>query len=671
MKLLFALMISCFIQNLNATELTAHNGMIDLRNWDFAKSGVVELNGKWEFYPWKYCNPVEFLSSNLPRAEYVSVPASWTKYSSGKNKMPVFGYATYRLTIILDSKKFHGTRELAFGMPDMFSAYKLWIDTTLAMAVGTPGKSFNEHKPKIVPVTIPLFAQRDTIAITIQIANYFFPQFAGIPRPIKLGLNQQIIKATWLHDIGYIGGAIFSFTLGIYFFFLSSFKRERKINLLFAITCLFGVLRYLFDRALIIMLFFPDFDPRLRLKFLFLSIDFNALLLWTAYLFFPDLISRKIVRTSLVLFTLYTFVVLLTPLQLGGRLFLYFVALSILICLYVTVVSGFAYSRKRESAAIFFYGTMFATVIFTNNMFVTFVHTADQYYIPIESLLYLPLVASAITLRMAHSREREIQLSSDIQVMNKNLEQLVAERTEDLHAANESLKKLNSSKDRFISILSHDLRNPLYNLIGLSCRLMKSAGLLDREKVTDYARIINDSAVAGYKLVENLLDWSLIESGSKDAVPQRLILKNIIDDAFDLLKSEAEEKGIELINDVDYGCEVFADPKMTAGILRNLLTNGIKFTHKGGKVQVSAALTDKFYGISVKDNGVGMETHEAEQLFRIDKKVYNTGTNDEPGSGYGLILSKEFVECNGGTISISSEKEKGTTVLFTLPAYIT
>jgi len=200
---------------------------------------------------------------------------------------------------------------------------------------------------------------------------------------------------------------------------------------------------------------------------------------------------------------------------------------------------------------------------------------------------------------------------------------------------------------------------------------MKSAGLLESEKVTNYARIINDSAVAGHKLVENLLDWSLIESGSKDAVPQRLILKNIIDDVFDLLKSEAEEKGIELINDVDYRCEVFSDPKMTAGILRNLLTNGIKFTHKGGKVQVSATLAEKFCGISVKDNGVGMEIHETEQLFRIDKKVYNNGTNDEPGSGYGLILSKEFVECNGGTISISSKKGKGTTVLFTLPACIT
>ncbi|MCK9211726.1 MAG: hypothetical protein M0P61_12885, partial [Ignavibacteriaceae bacterium] len=159
MKLLFALMMSCFIQNLSATVPTAHNGMIDLRNWDFAKSGVVELNGQWEFYPWKYCNPEEFLSSNLPRVEYISVPASWTKYSSGKNKMPVFGYATYRLTIILSSKKFYGTRELALGLPDMFSAYKLWIDTTLAMVVGVPGKSFNEHKPKIVPVTVPLFAQ--------------------------------------------------------------------------------------------------------------------------------------------------------------------------------------------------------------------------------------------------------------------------------------------------------------------------------------------------------------------------------------------------------------------------------------------------------------------------------------------------------------------------------
>ncbi|MHB8853957.1 MAG: sensor histidine kinase [Ignavibacteriaceae bacterium] len=659
MRLLCALMLFFFIHNLQASEPLAHNGILDLHGWDFAKNGIVELNGQWEFYPWKYYNPKEFFSSNLPEAEYVPVPANWTKYLSGKSKMPVFGYATYRLKIILDSKKYQGTRELAFGMPDMFSAYKLWIDTTLAMAVGIPGKSINEHKPKIVPVTVPLFAQRDTIVITLQIANYFFPQFGGIDRPIKLGLNGQIIEQMWMRNIGYLAGVIFSFTLGIYFFFLFPISQERKINLLFAITCLFVALRYLSDRALIVTLFFPDFDPALRLKLLFMSFDFFPLLLWTAYLFFPDMISRKIVRVSVILFALYSSILLLTPLRLGGRLSLYFVALGIIISIYVTVVSGLAYRQKRESAAIFFWGTLFGTIIFTNNMFVTFLHTADRYYIPVESLLYLVLVASAITLRMVRSREHEIQLSSDLKAMNENLEQLVLQRTE-------QLVKLNAEKDHFFSIVAHDIKSPLSAVLNISKILKKQFKRLSEDEKFDSISDIYNSLNSSYRYLNNLLDWSRLQLGRFEFKPEVINLGKLTESCINNLHPAASIKNIRLISEVSINIFAFADYEMITVILRNLISNGIKFTRKYGTVKVFVSDKNDYIAVTVQDDGVGIEEENLKKLFSLNSVVKTLGTNNETGTGLGLTISNELIKRNSGEIFVNSCPGEGSSFTFTL-----
>jgi signal transduction histidine kinase len=134
------------------------------------------------------------------------------------------------------------------------------------------------------------------------------------------------------------------------------------------------------------------------------------------------------------------------------------------------------------------------------------------------------------------------------------------------------------------------------------------------------------------------------------------------------LKIESGEKQIEMINSLEDRCIVSANRTMTSGILRNLLTNAIKFTDKRGRVEVSAAREAAFWRLFITDNGIGMESSETEILFRIDKQFRNYGTNEEPGSGYGLILTSQFIKSNGGTISVSSEKGKGTTVSFTLPA---
>lgn len=658
---LAAVILFCLFQDIQASEPLSNKGIIDLRNWNFSKEGVVELNGEWEFYPDKYFTPVQLSSGKIFNPVYVTVPGNWTEYSTGKNKMPSFGYATYRLKLVFNNSFTSSKQTLAVKIPEVFSAYKLWIDTTLVFQQGIPGKNFAEHQPVISPAIINFLLLSDTTSLTFQVANYFTSQNSGIQSSIQLGLSGQVNAQSLIKEYWYFGGTIFSFTLGIYFFFLFLMKQERKLNILFTLVCLLIGIRYLFDIEGIILLFFPNISAAFKFKVLLLCINFFPLTLWIIFIFFPREINKKVVQFVGILFILYSVFVIFVPIPSYGKLIKIIMALSGIVMLYIIIMSGLAYRRKRESSGIMFWGMLFAAIAFLNNMF------GGKYYLPVGAILYLSLQAFAITSKHARSHNRVVQLSEDLQLMNKNLEVLVNERTKELNIANKTLEKLNFAKDKFISILSHDLRNPLSSLIGLSRRLTMNAEKNNTEKVIDYSKMINESASACHTLAENLLDWSLLQSGVEGVSPKKIYLKGVVDDVFDLLRNESVIKNIELINRISSGCEVYSDMRMTGSIIRNLLTNAIKFTPHYGKVEVSASNCNSYCQVSISDTGIGMEKDEVINLFRIDKKVYNLGTDDEPGSGYGLVLTKEFVKSNGGAISVKSEKGIGTTFTFSLP----
>jgi hypothetical protein len=193
--------------------------------------------------------------------------------------MPAFGYATYRLKIILDTTFIKNKQIFALNIPAVFSAYKLWIDTVLTMQCGIMGQSAKEHKAKISPIIIPIVLSKDTVDITIQVADYFSHKFAGIRAPINFGLYNSVLNESRLKEYFYLGSSIFCMTLGLFFFFLALLKQEIKINLLFAISSLIMGVRYLFDKEDIILLFFPHMSTALMYKILFLCMNFFPFLL--------------------------------------------------------------------------------------------------------------------------------------------------------------------------------------------------------------------------------------------------------------------------------------------------------------------------------------------------------------------------------------------------------
>jgi signal transduction histidine kinase len=179
--------------------------------------------------------------------------------------------------------------------------------------------------------------------------------------------------------------------------------------------------------------------------------------------------------------------------------------------------------------------------------------------------------------------------------------------------------------------------------------------------------MINTSAVQTFKLLENLLEWANSQRGKLEFLPIPVNLKELVKDELLMAEEMAIGKSIELICDVDESLTILADKNMIKTILRNLISNAIKFTHRNGEVKISARISHKHVDISVSDNGIGMTQATISKLFRLDANLSTRGTDNEKGTGLGLFLCKEFVEKHGGKIWVVSELGKGSTFNFTLP----
>lgn len=236
-----------------------------------------------------------------------------------------------------------------------------------------------------------------------------------------------------------------------------------------------------------------------------------------------------------------------------------------------------------------------------------------------------------------------------------------------LKESEKRLRELNQTKDKFFSIVAHDLKNPFSNIIGLSEMLVNRFNTIDAEKTQRFLRYIYQSSEQGYGLLENLLKWSRSQRGSIEWNPKPINMHNIVQDTILLLQSVAKYKGVEISQTLSENDEVYADADMTLTVIRNLMSNAIKFTHPGGKITVSVVRHGNEMEVTVADTGVGISKENQAKLFRIDVNHSTEGTNEEKGTGLGLILCKEFVEKNGGKIWVESEEGAGAQFKFTLP----
>jgi len=266
---------------------------------------------------------------------------------------------------------------------------------------------------------------------------------------------------------------------------------------------------------------------------------------------------------------------------------------------------------------------------------------------------------SLVTDRTGELKKRNEELLSS--------QQLVEEKNAVLENLLIELRELNATKDKMFSIISHDLKNPFSTIMGFSRLLVEDIDSMRREEVSDFISRIDHTARSTYDLLENLLAWSRTQSGRLSVKPGPLHLTGIVERNKNFVSDLAFGKNIEIVTGVPDDCFVMADEYALDLILRNLLTNAIKFSFHGSKLEVTVDTLERTVAINVTDHGTGMDEETLGKLFRNDVFHSTNGTNHEKGTGLGLILVKELVEKQGGELSVKSTPAEGSTFTFTLP----
>jgi signal transduction histidine kinase len=238
---------------------------------------------------------------------------------------------------------------------------------------------------------------------------------------------------------------------------------------------------------------------------------------------------------------------------------------------------------------------------------------------------------------------------------------------EALRERESQLTDLNATKDKFFNIVAHDLKNPFTSLLGSSELLYENIDNLGTENIKELALILNDSAKSGYAILQNLLDWSRSQTGLLKINPESVNLKDLIKENISAQQLAATNKEIKMYYKSEEDVFVYSDKNMINTILRNLLSNAVKFTYKSGKVAISTTMANDEVIVSVKDSGIGIPMEKIEQLFKIDARNSNPGTDNEQGTGLGLKLSKEFVEKLGGRIWVECIETTGSEFRFSIP----
>jgi PAS domain S-box-containing protein len=277
---------------------------------------------------------------------------------------------------------------------------------------------------------------------------------------------------------------------------------------------------------------------------------------------------------------------------------------------------------------------------------------------------------------ITENKMKEYRLNEYIEELHTNktlVEENAAQMTElnsRLTESERKLKKLIADKDKFLFIISHDLRTPFNSVLGFAEILMSDIEILAPSEISLFAHHIHESASNLVSLLTSLLEWARLGNGKADYNPEMIELEEIVDETILILYNNAHKKNILLHRDLMNGLTVFADRKMFNSILQNLITNAIKFTHRNGSILISAQRENDFIKVSVKDNGIGICRNDIGKLFRIDEHHSTTGTENEKGTGLGLSLCKDLVEMNKGKIWVESTLSEGSIFHFTLPIFV-
>ncbi len=645
-------------------------GVMDLSQYDFAKSGKVLLNGDWEFYWKQFYYSADFKNKRTIPSTFVNVPKSWNGFKINGKTIGGNGFATYRMQLKLPSKGM----KLGLKMLTVATAYQFYVNGELLCSNGKISRDRKGEEPSFNPLIVNFVNQTKDIEIVWLVSNHHHRK-GGAWQEVRVGLEHQIDRdreVTALSDF-FLMGSIF--IMALYHIGLFWARRKSISALYFSGVCFMSALRLTVTDEYFLHDFVSiDWFLIIRLEYLSMTLGMPATA-WLLRTLYPNEYPKRLVQAQSALFLTLSAIVLFFP----PRVFTQTVTISQI----GIVVSGFyavyllikAVLNKREGAWLFifgftvFFGSTVNDILYSNDI----IETGNLF----GTGLFVFIFSQALLLsrRFSKAFSEAEQLSEALNFTNQNLEELVGVRTQDLKesnnklnqsleeldAINEKLIELDKFKQQMMGMIVHDLKNPLNSIIGLS----------EQQDDPRFFSTIHQSGQRMQGLIMDILDVQKFEESKMKLLKDKVSLEELFQGAIQQISFLTRDKNHQITTETLPNAFVEVDKDLVLRVMINLLTNASKHTPQNGKIRIYVEKVSlskgQAYKVFVADSGEGIPAEHIAKIFSKFHQVSQKKSGAIRSTGLGLTFCKLTVEAHSGTIGVTSSAGEGATFWFTLP----
>jgi len=661
-------------------EPKAVKGVLDLTGFKEDEQFEVMLNGEWEFYWKKMLRPLDFGNGEKKPDLYGSVPSYWTDYPKDIIKDGRTGYATYRLQVILPP----GFRKpLGIDLPVFDSSYDIYINGKYCGWNGVPGKSAEETKPEYRRVFFRYEPDRDTLSIIINVANYTHRR-GGFWLPVKLGTFSKVQKqlaGSWARE-----WSVISLLLGfsIFFFLFYLLNTKERVMAYFCMATAGLAFRPLFTTHYL-MNNFLDIEWTWLVRFEYMGLYVIVVgWLWFATKLYPSKLFRIYASAMSIFYSAVFFLTIFLPVSIFSYTTLIIYPSMLILMFYAISQSLTGIFKKKNKIDVVYLSAILLLVaggIHDIRVSLGKSEVTPGYLMTYLVVFFVFIQAALLLYKWVKSYQEKDKLQNDLEFMNRNLELLVNERTQELKSRNEEVeqqsiqiaaqnKQLSETiqmKNKIFSVIAHDLRSPVVNILYM-LNLLKEKEY--KEKYDTFANSSIQYAQMVISLLENMLVWGRGQEDKIKYSPDILNLADIILTNMSIFKETSDKKEIS-VNFTQVGSSLaFFDKDLMDIIIRNLFSNAVKYTPRGGRISILLKERSPEEGgilLKICDNGIGIPPAKQKYLFTSAGISSTPGTEKEKGTGLGLKLCHELVLLNKGTLTVESREGEGSCFSVILP----
>jgi signal transduction histidine kinase len=605
----------------------ARKGVLDLRSLNLNEQSY-SLNGEWQFYWHRLLKPGDPLTTS---PDYVTYPSLWNKIKLHGQTLPVEGYATYSLTILLPKER----PQLALLMPDVYCSYRLFINDSLQLSNGRPDTSVQTAVPFWSTQTVTLPAKSDTLHLLLQVANFWHSKGGTYKEPF-IGESRQL-TLTLQRDKAYdllLAGCLFMG--GLFFFGFYAFGSRDKAILYFSLFCIVYSYRMIGTSLYVLHSIFPDLSWFVTIRIEYLTLTLGVAL-FSRYFHsvYPKDANRIIVNAVLWICLLYALLILVTPpwiftkgiIPFLGVMF-FFIGIAFFSC-----IRAVKYKRVGAMFALMSCGVMLLVFLIINLNYFQIVST-DKWIVFAGYVLFFFLQSLVLSHRFAYTLKK---------------------------AADDAKQGL-KVKTEFLSTMSHEIRTPLNVVIGMAHLLLRSKPRKDQEKNLN---VLLFSANNLLSIVNDILDYNKIEAGKINFERVPMDIASVVLHITGGLSSKAVEKNITLNTEIDERItrKIIGDPTRTSQVIYNLVQNAIKFTEQGSvllSVQTEKISNEQItLTIRIADTGIGIEREKQQLIFDRFTQADSSTSRSYGGTGVGLAITKRILDLQHVDLNLQSEPGKG------------